>query len=114
MNTKISMTCNSFDILNLPVEIDTNFSFNKEELESLDVGFLNTELINNEHFCTKSNENLVFDSNLFHIESDTDTKFQRLTKISITPEILPNLINLLLRVIIQNIVTFSAKILFVH
>jgi len=41
MNTEISTTCNSFDILNLPVKIDTNFSFNKDELESLGVGFLN-------------------------------------------------------------------------
>lgn len=52
MNTEILMTCNSFDILDLPIEIDKKFSFNKDELESLGVGFLNTELINNEHLCT--------------------------------------------------------------
>lgn len=52
INTEILTTCNSFDILDLPIEIDTNFSFNKDELESLGVGILNTELINNEHFCT--------------------------------------------------------------
>lgn len=91
MNTKMSTTCNSFYILDLPVEIDTNFSFNKDELESLDVGFLNTELINNEHFCrTTSNENLLFENNLLHIESDTDTQFQRLTKIIKIPEKLPD------------------------
>lgn len=85
MNTNISTTCSSFDILDLPVEIDTNFPFNKEELESLDVGFLNRNLINNENsYIITSNENIVFENNLLHIESDTDIQLQHLTTISNT------------------------------
>jgi len=94
MNTEMSTTCNSFDILDLPVEIDTNFSFNKEELEPLGVGFLNTELTNNEHFRrTTSNENLLFENNFLHIESDTDIQLQHLTPTSTTSSNIQEMFN---------------------
>lgn len=69
MCININISAYIYEILDLPVEIDNNFDYNKEDLEPLGDRFLNneTELINNEHFCTTLNENVDLKNNSLNI-----------------------------------------------